>query len=163
MEWEPKPLEIEGRLIGAEEPTAAEIEAARRNWEQMDPETRAAGLDDQPKCSLGSRACAERGPLDCRSMDRWEKPVGRRGKPGQTRPIAALAPNQTQRDVRGGRDPGRPRDRRRQPQRLQADRGDDRKRPRPSAQTPRPSSRKACVWRRPTTTTSSATYSPSET
>jgi hypothetical protein len=41
MEWEPKPLEIKDGPIGAEEPTAAEIEAARRDWEQMDPETRA--------------------------------------------------------------------------------------------------------------------------
>ena len=41
MEWEPKPLEIEGGPVGAEEPTEAETDAARRNWERMSPETRA--------------------------------------------------------------------------------------------------------------------------
>ena len=34
--WTPEPLDVGDCPIGEEEPTEAEIEAARRNWEQMD-------------------------------------------------------------------------------------------------------------------------------
>jgi len=68
------------------------------------------------RCATTTRTWGSTG-RGCRSMDRWEKSGGRRAN--RAKPDRSLkARKQAQRDLRGGRDPGRPSDRRRQMKRA---------------------------------------------